>query len=174
MESSEETMDESAERLVAAVDIDGVVADVRHRLHHLERRPKNWDAFFAEAVRDTVHPEGVQVVRHLELEHDVVFLTGRPSHLRRDTERWLAAHGLDGHQLLMRPAHDRRPAAVVKVETLLRLFGTERVTIVVDDDPQVLRAMARAGFATFPADWESRSADEEGALRSAQERDGRT
>ena len=37
-------------RPLAIVDIDGVVADVRHRLHHLDRRPKNWSAFFAAAV----------------------------------------------------------------------------------------------------------------------------
>ena len=29
-------------------DIDGTLADVQHRLHHLEGDPKDWDGFFAE------------------------------------------------------------------------------------------------------------------------------
>jgi hypothetical protein len=167
-------MAEDEPRQVAAVDIDGVVADVRHRLHYLERTPKDWDGFFAAAVNDALHPEGLQVVRRLEIDHDIVFLTGRPRHLERDTMRWLEQHGIGGHRLLMRPERDRRPAAVMKVETLQRLFGTDGVALVVDDDPHVLRAMGRAGFRTFRADWESRALDEEATLRSAQEREGRT
>jgi len=31
------------------VSIDGVLADVHHRLHHIARRPKDWPAFFAAA-----------------------------------------------------------------------------------------------------------------------------
>ena len=40
------------------VDLDGVLADVRHRVHHVERRPKDWAAFFAAATDDPVLPEG--------------------------------------------------------------------------------------------------------------------
>ena len=42
--------------MLAVFDIDGVVADVRHRLHHLERR--RWLRFFEAADEDTVLPEG--------------------------------------------------------------------------------------------------------------------
>ena len=38
--------------MVAVVDIDGVVADVRHRLHHVTGRPKDWRSFFAAAADD--------------------------------------------------------------------------------------------------------------------------
>jgi hypothetical protein len=161
------------ERSVVAVDIDVVVADVRHRLHHLERRPKDWGAFFAAARHDRTHAEGVELVRKLAEDHEIVFLTGRPSHLRAATERWLEEHGLGGHRVLMRSGRDRRPAAVIKVETLRRELGDD-VLLVVDDDEDVLRAMERAGYATFHADWEARSLAAERTLRRAQERDGRT
>jgi len=82
------------ERPLAIIDLDGVVADVRHRLRYLERRPKNWAAFFAAARHDAVHPEGVAVVDTLASDHEVVFLTGRPHHLHDDTVRWLDEHGL--------------------------------------------------------------------------------
>jgi len=31
-------------------DIDGTLADVEHRRHHLAQRPQRWDRFFAEAL----------------------------------------------------------------------------------------------------------------------------
>jgi hypothetical protein len=41
----------SVDRPLAVFDLDGVLADVRHRLHFLDRRPKDWDGFFAAAPR---------------------------------------------------------------------------------------------------------------------------
>jgi hypothetical protein len=161
-------------RPIAIVDIDGVVADVRHRLHHITGRRKNWDAFFDAAVDDPPHEEGLGVVRTLAQGHEIVYLTGRPERLRRATAQWLAGHGIGGHTLMMRSDRDRRPAAQVKVELLQRLARTRTVAVVVDDDVRVIAAVGAAGFTTFLADWEQRALDEERALESAQEREGRT
>ena len=155
---------------LAIVDIDGVVADVRHRLHHIERRRKDWDGFFAAAVDDPPHEEGLAIVARLAADHEVVFLTGRPERCRADTERWLDDHGLGGHRLLMRPEGTRRPAAEVKREVLERLAAGREVAVVVDDDPDVLAAMAAAGHPTFHAGWGDRSP----ALHRAQEVEGRS
>lgn len=166
--------DVGEERPLAVVDIDGVVADVRHRLRYVERNPKDWDAFFAAAEHDQPHPEGVAVVQRLAQDHDVVFLTGRPERLRAGTRAWLRRHGLDGHRLMMRPEGDRRPAAQVKVRILTGLARERQVAIVVDDDPVVIATVKDAGFATFHADWEARSTDADQALLDAQEAEGRT
>ena len=161
-------------RPLAIIDLDGVVADVRHRLHHLRGRRKDWDAFFAAASADTVHPEGAAIVTTLAADHEIVFLTGRPSHLGPATARWLVEQGLGDHRVVMRPPGDRRPAAVVKLELLRELAAGREVGIVVDDDPDVLAAMRRAGHPTFVADWEARADEDERAIRQAQESDGRT
>lgn len=163
-----------AERPLAIIDVDGVVADVRHRLHHIKRKPKDWDAFFAAADRDGPHREGIELVQELAEDHDVVFLTGRPRRLHGDTVRWLDRHGIGGHRVLMRPDGDRRPAAVVKVELLEELARGRQVAVVIDDDPVVLRAMDAAGHTTRHADWELRGPEQERVLRTAQEREGRT
>lgn len=78
---------EPIEPPLGIVDIDGVVADVRHRLSHLEQRPKDWDRFFAAAAHDPVHPEGLAVVERLLVDDEVVFVTGRPARLRVATKR---------------------------------------------------------------------------------------
>ena len=165
-------MDE--ERPLAIVDLDGVVADVRHRLRHIEKRPKDWDAFFDAARDDPPHAEGIAVVQRLEQDHEVVYLTGRPERCRADTERWLDHHGIGGHELLMRSGRDRRPAAVVKVEILRTRSAERTVGIVVDDDDRVVDAMRRAGYPVLHADWERRDQEEQMTLDQAQEAEGRT
>jgi hypothetical protein len=161
-------------RPLAIVDIDGVVADVRHRLHYLQSRPKNWDGFFAAAPSDSPHPEGVQLVTRLSVDHEIVFLTGRPERLRGQTVAWLEAHGIGGHRLVMRPDGDHRPAAQVKRDLLLTVAGGRKVGVVVDDDEIVLAALADAGYPTLPARWEQRLPEDSRALLDAEEVDGET
>src|SRR3954454_13999060 len=80
--------------MTAVVDVDGVLADVRHRLRHVTGRPKDWPAFFAAAVEDTLLDEGERTVRALAEVYDVVYLSGRPEQLARVTEAWFRRHGL--------------------------------------------------------------------------------
>jgi hypothetical protein len=152
---------------VAVLDIDGVVADVRHRLHFLERRPKDWGGFFSGAADDPPLAEGVALARRLAEEHDVVWLTGRPDWLRRVTRTWLQDLGLPVSELRMRPRGDYRPARVYKVGVLR---GLRSVEAFVDDDPEVIEAAQRAGFPAVLADWVPR----DDVLGDAQERLGRS
>lgn len=163
-----------AERPLAVVDIDGVVADVRHRLRHIEGRRKDWDAFFAAAVDDPPHLEGVNLVGKLAADHDVLFLTGRPERLRADTVAWLERHGLGGHRLAMRPDGDRRPAAAMKLRRVREEARTRPIGVVVDDDPMVVGTMKEAGYLVLHADWELRSDEADDALAAAQEVEGET
>lgn len=159
---------------LAIVDLDGVVADVRHRLAHLAGRRKDWDRFFAAAGDDPAHPEGLAIVHTLAADHEIVYVTGRPERLRAVTEAWLDEHDIGGRRLLMRPAGDRRPAAQTKLGIVRRLAADRPVAVVVDDDPDVLGAMRSAGFPVFAATWERRAEHEDRALKSAQEEAGAT
>jgi hypothetical protein len=154
--------------VIAVFDIDGVVADVRHRLHHLNRWG-SWSAFFDEADADPLLAEGQRLVTELAGRHDIVWLTGRPEWLRDTTEHWLERHGLPGHELHMRPGGDYRPARIYKLDVLRRL-RPRGVAALIDDDSEVIDAALAAGFPAVLADWVPR----DGALRDAQERFGRT
>jgi hypothetical protein len=156
--------------VLAVFDVDGVVADVRHRLHHVARRPKNWAAFFAAAAADPPLVVGIALAREWASEHDLVWLTGRPEHLRAVTERWLADHDLPVGRLVMRPAQDRRPANIFKVEQLRRLSREADIAVVVDDDPEVVARLTAGGWPAYLADWVPYTE----TLRAAQEREGRT
>ena len=154
---------------LAVFDIDGVVADVRHRLHHLEARPKNWGGFFRAAGDDPPLAEGLALVADLQEHHEIVWLTGRPDWLRTTTSRWLGTNGLPDRELFMRQGGDRRPARLYKLGVLDELSGRD-IAAFVDDDGEVVDAALSAGYPAILADWAGRAP----ALREAQDRLGRT
>ena len=122
---------------VILVDIDGTLADVRHRLHHIKGAGrKNWKAFFAAMDGDTPMDETIRWVRELEKDNHIVVLTGRPEEYRARTERWLRDHGVPFEKLVMRPQGDHRPDYVVKAE-VLRDIPRERIALVIEDRDQV-------------------------------------
>ena len=157
-------------RPLAVFDIDGVLADVRHRLHHLQSRPQRWNAFFLAADRDPLLEEGAARLRAAQAEHDVVYLTGRPERNRALTRTWLAG---------ARPAH--RPAAHAPGRRLpAGALGQAQhaapagphpdVASVLDDDPAVVAVLCADGWPVELATWLPHSS----TLQSAQEQQGRT
>ena len=157
-------------RPLAVFDIDGVLADVSHRVHFLERPLQDWRSFFAEAVHDPPLPEGLALVREAALDCEVVYLTGRPERCRADTLDWLAAQGLPAGDLYMRPDRDHRPARRLKPRVLREVAEGRVVAVVVDDDLEVCDAYEASGWNVLRAQWASRSE----ALEKAQEDEGRT
>ena len=166
-------------RPLAVFDVDGVLADVRHRLAFLERRPKDWDGFFAAAPLDPPLPAGVLLAQQYAADCEVVYLTGRPEHCRSDTLAWFAAHGLPVGRLSMRANLDRRPARLAKPDLLAVLAADRDVRVVVDDDLAVCAAYEARGYPVLRATWMTSSADEQAdqqgdLLQLAQELEGRT
>jgi hypothetical protein len=144
-------------------DIDGTVADCRHRLHHvLPGGKRNWDRFFEGMVDDPVIKPVRDLVWHATTQGDweeiaLVFSSGRPETYRVETEVWLRAAGLpldsfSSDRLYMRPANDTRPDHVVKREMLdrIRADGYEPF-IVIDDRPSVVAMWRESGLVCLQA-----------------------
>ncbi|WP_328436712.1 hypothetical protein OHA71_05335 [Streptomyces sp. NBC_00444] len=163
-------MTDSNKRPLAVFDLDNTLADTAHRQRFLERKPRDWDAFFAAAPQDPPLAEGVALLLESAEECEVVYLTGRPEHCRRDTLDWLAAQGLPKGRVFMRRNADFRPARHTKLEILRRLARDREIRVLVDDDELVCEDAERAGFTVVRARWTAPSA----ALKVAQEREGRT
>jgi phosphoglycolate phosphatase-like HAD superfamily hydrolase len=158
---------------LAVFDLDGTLADSSHRQRFLERRPRDWDAFFAAAPADPPLAEGVALALRSGQDCEVVYLTGRPERCRKDTVAWLAAQGLPEGRIWMRADHDRRPARQTKLEVLKRLGRTREVRMLVDDDVLVCDAAEQAGFVVVRADWADSTASAS-AMKDAQGEQGRT
>jgi hypothetical protein len=164
------TSDGEPARAIAVIDIDGVLADVRHRLRFLERRPKDWGGFFQAAPHDPPLEAGLDAVRRLAEVYEVVYLSGRPEWCRDDTVAWFEVHDLPPGDLYLRPSGDFRPARVMKVDRLRTLHRRAPVAVLVDDDQDVLDAARAAGFDVLPATWMGDAP----VLHEAQEQEGRT
>ncbi|SHG63095.1 phosphatase domain-containing protein [Streptoalloteichus hindustanus] len=145
----------STPRSLAVLDIDGVVADARHRLHLLAGEPRHvdWVRFFHAAARDPLLAEGHALAHRLAVDHEIVWLTGRPDYVRDLTTRWLAKHDLPSGPLLMQPEADHRPARLVKLDHLRELAQRRRIGVVVDDDPRVVALLRAEGLPVHPATW---------------------
>lgn len=168
-------MTSDARPACAVFDIDGVLADVRHRLHHLAQRPKDWSGFFAAMTADEPLPAGIALVEEqARLGRRIVYLTGRNELWRTDTRDWLDRFALPPGKLYMRRAHDRRPAAVFKQETVRSVARSLAVVLVVDDDAAVVGRLRDDGWNVLHATWMDHDADQQQALFDAQERRGMT
>jgi hypothetical protein len=162
-------------RGIAVFDVDGVLADVRHRLHHVERKPKNWPAFFAAMDADTPLAVGVSLVqRYADEGHEVAYLTGRNESYRALTVAWLQRHGLPDGRLVMRRNDDRRPARVFKPQALSRIARDGQIVAVVDDDRAVVDVLRHEGWPVLLADWMDSDEQQQGSLFDAQEVEGRS
>lgn len=139
---------------VTVFDLDGVLADVRHRLHFLQQRPRDWKSFFADAVRDPVlEPGRVALEAAVEQGSDIMYLTGRPDFCRADTMWWFREHGFPEAELHMRPNRDRRPARYFKAESLQRFARTHPIAAMIDDDLKVVEHLRELGFTVLHATW---------------------
>jgi uncharacterized HAD superfamily protein len=133
-------------KTVVIVDMDGTIADVNHRLHHISGDgKKNWKRFFQGMDRDTPIDDVIQQVRELAEEHKIVILTGRPEHYRGVSERWLEKHEVPYEVLFMRPSGDHRPDYVVKQE-IVEEIGPEKIALAIDDREPVCEMFRKLGI----------------------------
>lgn len=135
------------------VDIDGTLADCAHRRHHVENRPKNWPAFFAEAVGDPAKSNVLAAVLYFWRLGMMtpIFVTGRDETQRDLTNRWLTRVGpFAGLELLMRPAGDFRPDFEVKREIFeLHIKPRYDVKLALDDRGSVVKMWRSLGIETW-------------------------
>ena len=150
---------------VILVDLDGTIADCSHRLHHIEKDPKDWESFFAKCGEDKPIESTIELLentvlheRNLYIDNDlaisVVFLTGRPERILTKTVKWIMGHtpfiiGKRCH-LLVRPDGDHRPAEVVKLEQVAKAgIKPEDILCVFDDDEKVCQAWKELGVTVY-------------------------
>jgi hypothetical protein len=134
-------------RRAIIVDLDGTLASSEWRVHHLQRRPKDWSTFFAGMGRDAPVPWVGELLRADHGGVTRLIVTGRPADYREVCELWLAEHELPYDELLMRPEGDRRPDTEVKREIFRRdIEPRYEVSLVVDDRPQVVEMWRALGL----------------------------
>ena len=138
-------MSETAKEIVL-FDVDGTLANVESRVHHVQGVQQNWRAFFEAMDGDSPIEPVVSFYMKLwqHTDYDLYLLTGRPEKYREKTLAWFEAHNIPVGKLLMRPSGDSRHDYIIKEEILQNLHAQgKQVAFVVEDRNSVVEMWRR-------------------------------
>jgi hypothetical protein len=131
-------------------DLDGTLADITHRRHHIDKRPRDWDAFHAGIPLDKPNVNvGIALTAFMNLDYEIIFVTGRFQKWREETEEWLHKHfpHIAPTFLFMRDDEDFRKDDVVKREIYENEIKPNfDVKLVLDDRDHVVKAWRELGL----------------------------
>ncbi len=148
----------------AIFDLDGTLADINHRVHFVRHGNKRWDKFFAECVNDLPINSVIALNHYLTAPRKlgvfnnpkIIIVSGRSDEVRKESEDWLATHGIIYDQLIMRPAGDYTPDDKLKEAILDKLLAEgHEILFTVDDRQRVVDMWRRRGITCLQcAAWE--------------------
>ena len=148
-------------------DLDGTLALIKHRLHFIQHKPKNWRAFFAAVADDAPNVPVIRTLQALRSSGAEIWIwSGRSDECKSMTVEWLCKHGCMGNnptgflpawpfgspeRFRMRKAGDYRDDVVVKGEWLAQIEPPDfsRLTAVFDDRDRVVSMWRAAGVPCF-------------------------
>lgn len=131
---------------IVIFDIDGTLADVSERLHHIRKKPKDWDAFFKGIPQDKAIKSMVRLCNILyESGIKILLCTGRREQDRAETVKWLAQKGVNYHELILRRDGDRRSDVIIKREMLAGI-DRSKILFVVEDRSGVVEMWRSEGL----------------------------
>jgi len=136
-------------------DIDGTLADIRHRRGFLEGERPDWNRFNAAMGDDTPNAPVMTLYKSLweTGQFDMVLASGRNERHRRVTEQWLIWNEIPFGRILMRADKDSRADHIIKQEILDMLLAEGRqIAFTVDDRQQVVDMWRRNGITCLQCD----------------------
>lgn len=134
------------------VDIDGTLADASHRIHFIQKKPKDWKAFFDAMDGDAPNQYVIDLVNHLHSIYSIILVSGRPDAYVEQTGAWLSKNKVKWDGLRMRAAKDFRPDTVTKKEHLESLREKYNIIFAIDDRPEVVRMWRENKVPCFQVD----------------------
>ena len=127
-------------------DIDGVVAEIGHRLPTLKKGDHR--RFYMGIPNDSPIQAGISLVKLASEKSKIVFATGRPEWTSDMTEEWLFRHlAMSLPKIHYRQNGDYKPSPLVKVQEIAKILkegGRYRNIYFVDDDPRNVKAVEEA------------------------------
>jgi len=134
-------------------DLDGTIADLQHRLHHIQKENATEEDYRNFYSSESIAKDGPiqEVIDMVQKEEEagktIIFVSGRSDESRQATEDWLYKHINFGYSaLLMRQAGDKRPDTEVKKDFLLQVLKDYDIEKVYDDRPSVIRMWRENGL----------------------------
>lgn len=140
---------------VVLFDIDGTLADIRHRRPLLTQEVPDWKSFNKLMGQDTPNEPVVSLYRSLwnSNSFEIILVSGRNEKYRKITEQWLIWNEIPFGRLLMRMDDDNRSDYLIKKEILGELISEgKKIEFAVDDRQQVVDMWRENGITCFQCD----------------------
>ena len=140
-------------------DLDGTLADIRHRLHYIqepdhlphenEAWKPDWEAFFEACDRDRPISTTLALYRTL---HDsgakIYIFSGRSDQVRHKTRMWLSQNRIKYELLFMRRQGDHQPDHKLK-KSWAHLVGVNQIHYVCDDRSRIVKMWRSLGITCY-------------------------
>ena len=136
-------------------DIDGTLADIRHRRGFLDGDRPDWNRFNAAMGDDTPNAPVVALYKTLwnSRDYQLILTTGRNEKYRAVTEQWLIWNNIAFGEMIMRQNNDNRADHVIKQEILDALLAKgHSIEFAVDDRQQVVDMWRSNGITCLQCD----------------------
>ncbi len=133
------------------VDMDGTLADCRHRRQHAEKG--DFKAFYKRMGDDIVNYWCRRIIEKFNDTHSILIVSGRPREYQGVTEAWLISNMVHYHDLFMRETGDYRDDTVVKEEIFREnIEKNYDVDFVLDDRAKVVKMWRNLGLTCLQCD----------------------
>lgn len=136
---------------IVLFDLDGTLALIEHRQHHVEGPKKNWKAFFKACSLDEPNHAVITTANlYAQNGYEVWIVSGRSAEVKKETKAWLEKHCLNYHKLIMRKERDFTADDILKRSWLHDgSIPKERVLCVFDDRSRVVNMWRSEGIPCF-------------------------
>lgn len=139
------------DKQIVIVDVDGTLADSKHRLRKKPTGGTDWEYFFRPELimQDPPFPVVVKWVQELYGHYTVVIVSGRPENkAAQQTVGWLALQGVPYNHIFMRGSGDKRDDTVVKKEILDKL-PKNKIAFAIDDRNRIVDLWRSEGIKCY-------------------------
>ncbi len=138
-------------------DFDGTLCDISHRLHNIQQRDKDWDAFYNDVDKDEPKHHILAMLIAAREQSDVEIWTGRSETTIEKSLRWLhdvgGVYNFPEDKIQMRPDGNHTPDHILKEQWLHKCLAFP--TCVFEDRQRVIDMWRCNGVFCFPVDpWE--------------------
>ena len=143
-------MNQYKDKRIVICDIDGTIADCKHRLHYIYKNPEesDYERFYSQVQNDKPIESVISEVKGMiNDETAIIFVSSRPEKYRKQTVEWLNEHfGPLGEALLLRKAGDFRDANIVKEEIYEEHLKDLNIIKVFEDRLNIIEMWRRKGL----------------------------
>jgi FMN phosphatase YigB (HAD superfamily) len=120
-------------------DLDGTLCDIRHRLHFINGKKKDWKSFQRNCFGDGLNEWCKDILVAMKAQKcEIILFSGRMDFVRNETEEWLERNGIEYLTLKMRKSGDYREDYIVKKEMLNDYQNRFNILFAIDDRQQVV------------------------------------